>query len=141
MSSQRAFSNWSSFVAQKSRRAAQLKQSVTTRVLESGMIYENEAKQHAPHDLGYHKQQIGFRSINWHTVRLFANAKYAPFLEFGTGRFVDVPKGWDGVAVKFKGSGKKKINLKARPHIIPAIYKAESYLKKKLIEDVKRINN
>jgi hypothetical protein len=141
MSAQKAFSNWSSFVVTKNRKASALKQAITTRILEAGMVYENDATANAPHDLGFHKQNIGFRSLNWHTIRMYANAPYAPFLEFGTGGKVDVPSGWQDLAIKFKGKGIKKINLPARPHLIPAFYKAKDYLKKKIVEDVKRTQN
>lgn len=139
MSAARAFSNWSVFKASKSRKQDQLKQSVTTRLLEAGQVYENDATDNAPEDLSFHKQNIGFRPLGWHTIRMYANAPYAPFLEFGTGGLVDVPSGWQDVAIEFKGEGKRQINLPARPHLIPAFYKAKDYLKKKIVEDVKRI--
>jgi hypothetical protein len=141
MSAQKAFSNWSGFKATKDRKSIALKQAITARILEAGMVYENDATNNAPHDLGHHKQNIGFRPISWHTIRMFANATYAPFLEFGTGGSVSVPNGWQDIAIKFKGKGKKKINLPARPHLIPAFYKAKEFLKKKIIEDVKQTQN
>jgi hypothetical protein len=141
MSAQKAFSNWSGFKHRKTKKAYALLQSVKTRILEAGMVYENDATNNAPHDLGFHKQNIGFRPISWHTIRMFANAPYAPFLEFGTGGSVNVPNGWQDIAIKFKGKGKKKINLRARPHLIPAFYKAKEYLKKKIKEDVKQTQN
>jgi len=36
-----------------------------------------------------------------------SNLKYAPYIEFGTGDFVDIMPGWEDVAIKFKG--KKKV--------------------------------
>ncbi len=57
---------------------------------------------------------------------LVANKKlYAPFVEFGTGAFVDtselsklgIPESY---AMQFKGQGKKQINLPARPHLFPS---------------------
>jgi hypothetical protein len=141
MSAQKAFSNWAGFRATKNRKAIALKQAITARSLESGMVYENDATNNAPHDLGFHKQNIGFRPISWHSIRMYANAPYAAFLEFGTGGSVSVPDGWQDLAIKFKGKGKKRINLRARPHLIPAFYKAKEYLQKKIKEDVKQTQN
>ena len=45
---------------------------------------------------------------------------YAPFMEFGTGGLVDIPSGFEELATQFKGSGKRKINLKPQPFLIPA---------------------
>jgi hypothetical protein len=36
-----------------------------------------------------------------------SNLKYAPYIEFGTGDFVDIMPGWEDIAIKFKG--KKKV--------------------------------
>lgn len=138
MSAQKAFSNWSSFVVMKNKRVIALKNAITLAVSEAGMVYENTAKSEAPYDLGYHKQNIGYRPLSWHSITMFANADYAPILEFGTGGLVDVPAGWESVAIAFKGKGVKKINLPARPHIIPAWYKAKAFLEKQMIEAVKR---
>lgn len=42
---------------------------------------------------------------------------YAPYVEFGTGATVDVPKGLEGYAMQFKGRGIRKVNLPARPFL------------------------
>ena len=36
------------------------------------------------------------------------NLKYAPYIEFGTGDFVDIMPGWEDIAIKFKGRKKVK---------------------------------
>jgi len=141
MSAQRAFSNWSSFAATKSRKSIALKKAITESILEAGMVFQNDAINHAPHDFGHHILNIGFRPMSWHSIRMYANALYAAFLEFGTGQEVAVPSGWEKLASDFKGKGKNKINLRARPHLIPAFYKAKESLKKKIIEDVKQTQN
>jgi len=96
---------------------------------------ELEAKQNAPVDLGKHRQSIvGEIENNGLTGKLSANMPYSPYLEFGTGAEIDIPSGFEDLAVQFKGQGKKKINLPARPHIIPATTKAA----KKLVKNIEK---
>lgn len=135
----KAFSNWDQFEAAKRKQSEKLKQLITLRVNEAGMIYTQTARANAPHKFGHHARNIGSLPNNWHSVRLFANAKYAPYLEFGTGGLVNIPKGWSRVASQFRGKGIKKINLPARPHIIPAFNAAQKYLKKKLAQDIRKL--
>lgn len=112
---------------------------VEKRVQEAGMVFENDARSKAPVKFGHHAQNISYRPINWHSITMFANAKYAPFLEFGTGGLVNIPIGWKKFARQFKGKGKKKINLPARPHIIPAFQRAKVFLMKQLRKDLRRL--
>lgn len=60
-------------------------------------------------------------------------AKYAPYLEFGTGTKVDVPAGLENYAIQFKGKGIKQINITAKPFFFPAVFKNRA----KFIENVK----
>ena len=92
---------------------------------------EYEAKQNAPVDTGKHRQSIvgereGLRG------KLTANMEYSPYIEFGTGASVNVPPGFEDLAIQFKGKGKNTINLPARPHIIPAATKAGKNLKENI---------
>jgi len=48
------------------------------------------------------------------------NAKYAPFIEFGTGGSVKIPAGLESYAEEFKGRGIKNISLPARPFLFPS---------------------
>lgn len=54
-------------------------------------------------------------------VKIGFNAPYAPFIEFGTGGLVEVPAGFEDLAIQFKGKGIRKVNLKARPFLLPAL--------------------
>jgi len=54
------------------------------------------------------------------TYSVEARAKYAPYVEFGTGGLVNVPAGYEDFAIQFKGKGLRKVNLRARPFLIPA---------------------
>lgn len=60
---------------------------------------------------------------NPNSSRIFFDADYAPFLEFGTGGNVDIPAGFEELAIQFKGTGKRQINIKAQPYLIPAFLK------------------
>lgn len=102
----------------------------------SGLVIEGDAKRRAPVDTGRLRSSIGRVVLNnglTNVVR--TRVKYAPFVEFGTGTGVSVPKGAEDYAMQFKGKGKMKINNRAQPFLFPA-YEAE---RPKLIENLKRI--
>jgi HK97 gp10 family phage protein len=61
--------------------------------------------------------------------------KYAPYVEFGTGGEVNVPAGYEDFAIQFKGKGIRKINLRARPYLIPA-FESEIPILRKNIKNV-----
>ncbi len=55
-------------------------------------------------------------------IQVGNKAKYAPYMEFGTGTKVKVPKGYEDVANKYRGRGIRKVNIKANPpYLIPSI--------------------
>jgi HK97 gp10 family phage protein len=66
------------------------------------------------------------------TYSVEARAKYAPYVEFGTGGMVDVPAGYEDFAIQFKGKGIRKVNLRARPFLIPAFEQEKPKLIKRL---------
>lgn len=102
-------------------------------VEEAAGYAEAEAKRNSPIEFGNHRRNIKGSTVNnGYTARLNANADYAPYLEFGTGGLVDIPEGFEKLAATFKGKGIKKINLPARPHIIPAAYKARDFMQKQI---------
>ena len=82
----------------------------------------SNAKQKVVVDLGQLRQSIGKTnaSIGNNRSFIFASAPYAAYVEFGTGGTVSVPKGFEGIAIKFKGKGIKQINLRPRPFLIPS---------------------
>lgn len=70
-------------------------------------------------------------------VEIIANRTYAPYVEFGTGKKVKVPKGLEAYAMQFKGRGIRKVNLPARPYLFPAFFSNIELLKTKL-KDITR---
>jgi HK97 gp10 family phage protein len=95
---------------------------------------EKYAKQNAPTDLGKLGQSIKAvkdTPLNWTIEAGGVLAPYAPFVEFGTGGLVEVPTELQEQAIKFKGQGIKKINLRARPFLYPALLRGRAeYLDK-----------
>ena len=147
----KGFSNWAEFKRNEQKFRAKLNQVVKDCVEEAAGYAEAEAKRGASavkgyangktyhaHVIGNHARMINAKAINrGYTARLNANADYAPYLEFGTGGLVDIPEGFEKLAATFKGKGIKRINLPARPHIIPAAYKARDFLSRQIEKKIK----
>ena len=150
----KAFSNFDEFRRKEREFRAKVNQAVKDSVEEAARYAEAEAKRGASAitasangktyravaaDGGNHRRMINAKAVNnGFTARLNANADYAPYLEFGTGGLVDIPKGFEKLASEFKGKGIRQINLPARPHIIPAAYKARDFLSSQI---EKKIND
>ena len=77
---------------------------------------------------------IALEPISELTYTVEAKAKYAPYVEFGTGGLVDIPTGYEQYAAIFKGKGIRKVNLRARPFLIPAFENEVPQLMKRLKE-------
>ena len=82
-------------------------------------------KQNVVVDLGTLRQSIVF-GVSGSKGFVKAKAKYAPYVEFGTGRLVNlkdmqelgIP---DSYAAQFKGRGIKEVNLPARPFFFSSV--------------------
>lgn len=98
------------------------------------------AKQKAPVDLGQLRQSIGntTATIAKNTSLIFASAPYAAYVEFGTGGKVSVPKGFEDIAIKYKGKGIREVNLRPQPYLIPAYLNGLANYKKDLIKLLER---
>ena len=92
-------------------------------------------------DTGNLSQNIKYEA-NGKTISVYASAKYAPYVEFGTGGSVEftdmselgIPESY---AAQFKGEGKREVNLPARPFFFSSV--RIEY--KKLLERIgKKIN-
>lgn len=82
-----------------------------------------EAKNRVPVDTGRLKNSISAAKKGEFSYTLVAQAKYAPYIEFGTGNLY-VSTGdavWDDLAIQFKGKGIKQVNLPPRPYLRPSV--------------------
>ena len=106
-----------------SKEAEQLIEGITE---QSARKIEKDAKQYAPANFGKLGQSINaFKesSSNWVIV---AGAPYAAYVEFGTGGLVNVPTELKDIAITWKGKGIRKINLRPRPYMYPALLKGRN---------------
>ena len=116
------------------------KQDVKNEFNASALKIEQSAKRVVVVDNGFLRNSIYLKEMGTNDKFVFtvgAKAKYAPYVEFGTGGLVSVPAGYDQLALMFKGKGIRKINLRARPFLIPAFEQE----KPKLIERLKKLLN
>jgi HK97 gp10 family phage protein len=107
----------------------------------------NEAKVRAPVKYGQLRQSIGYDKANDKTITsyIFANAPYAPYINWGTGGLVSVTPEFAEYAMTFKGAGIKKINIPATGFLtIPYLQNAKKYpldLEKGFNKLTKQYNN
>lgn len=95
-------------------------------------------------DKGGLKQSIHFGATG-NTGFVKARAKYAPYVEFGTGDFVDLEDLQElglpaSYALQFKGKGIKKVNLPARPFFFSSIRFELKHLLRRLETTLKNIS-
>ena len=86
---------------------------------------EATAKTYAPFDLGKLRQNIKaieVGELTWKVMaNAFGNAPYSAYMEFGTGGLVEVPAEMKEMAIKFKGRGIKRVDIRPRPYLYPAL--------------------
>ena len=95
------------------------KQELSNEIGRGAMEIVGRAKQSAAKDTGALRQSINSEASG-KGVDVFANADYAPYIEFGTGSQVSladmkelgIP---DAYAAQFKGKGIREVNLPPRP--------------------------
>jgi HK97 gp10 family phage protein len=90
-----------------------VQQDVKDEINASALNIQSGAKRLAPVNLGQLRNSIYLRERNIENGYVFtigSNASYAPYVEFGTGGKVSIPKGFEELAGGFKGkkSGKFK---------------------------------
>lgn len=97
---------------------------------------EVTAKQKAPKDTGKLAQSIKALEVDKLKWKVLANATglapYAAYMEFGTGGLVEVPSELKEMAIKFKGKGVKRIDLRPQPYLYPALVKG----RKQYVDDL-----
>jgi len=112
-----------------------------TELAKTAFDISREAKKTVAVDKGGLRQSIT-PEISGKTVSVVVNKKYAPYIEFGTGRLVSLDDMLElGIpstyAMQFKGKGIRQVNLPARPFLFSS---ARKELKNLMDRLTKRIN-
>lgn len=118
--------NINSVIAELRKNGKEAEQLIDGITEQSARKIEKDAKQFAPANFGKLGQSINaFKEgkSNW-IIR--ANAPYAAYVEFGTGGLVNVPTELKDIAITWKGKGIRKINLRPRPYMYPALLKGRN---------------
>lgn len=103
-------------------------------LLRASSTMEMKAKMNAPVDLGKLRQSIFHRVNNTElTAEVGATEFYAPYVEFGTGQYVQVDSEFKDLAMEFYVNGQGK--MRPRPFLIPAFYSERN----KFIQNIKNI--
>lgn len=103
---------------------------------------QRHAKSLVPKDTGKLQQSIiaqEVKPMHWQVEAGGAYAPYAPYIEFGTGGLVDVPKEFEQEAWLAKGKGIKQINILPHPYIYPAFLKGQKEIKKDLEKELDKL--
>ena len=103
---------------------------------------EAKAKRNAPVGLtGKLQQNIAAEPFDKDTYMITAYEKYAPFIEFGTGKFVSVPSELTSLALKFIGKGIRNVNISPQPFLYPAFKGQSKDYIKDLNKALERLTN
>ena len=119
------------------------KQELSTEVATWGLTTSRLAKERVPRDTGDLKKSISSRREGDQAV-VDAKTIYAPYVEFGTGRTVDlseldqldIPQSY---AAQFKGKGIKEVNLPARPFLYNSARQALNEMLSNMNRKIKNI--
>ena len=122
----------------------EVQQNVKDEVNASALNILSSAKRLAPIDLGTLRRSIFLKEKDLdnggYVFTVGASRKlapYAPYIEFGTGGEVTVPKGYEDLAILFKGKGLKKINIRPQPFLIPSFENEKPKLIDNILKAVK----
>ena len=101
------------------------------------------AKRTAPAPTGNLRGLIGLQKVGHNYIEVFSKAPYSPYVEFGTGRRVDLADMLElGIpaeyAAQFKGKGIKDVNLPARPYFYSSARKGLQSLLLRLDRTIKK---
>lgn len=99
--------------------------------------------QKVPVDKGKLKQSV-YMAKKGNTAEVGYNKKYAPYQEFGTGRYIDTKDakalGFSDSEIKqlFKGEGKRQVNIQPQPFFFPSVREGLKGLMDRLDEKLKK---
>lgn len=114
---------------------------IDDKTAEIALQIELDAKNIAPKDQGKLAQSIHVVKVKDSSYKIVAGVKYAPYVEFGTGGLVNVPKDWGNYPIRFKGKGIRQVNIRPQPYMYPSWMKGKKdYLDKlkKLLSTYKK---
>ena len=100
-------------------------------------LMARSAKRMAPVDTGRLRASISPSRVAFLSWEIVAQTNYAAYVEFGTGRLVDVPKGLEAYAMQFKGKGKRQVNIPARPYLYPSVMAYKVKLSQRITEIIR----
>lgn len=115
-----------------SKLSKQTEETTANEINASALTIMRNAKRNVVVDNGFLRNSIGLEPVSKLTYTVEAKAKYAPYVEFGTGGLVSIPVGYEQYAAIFRGKGIRKVNLRARPFLIPAFENEIPQLMKRL---------
>lgn len=135
-------------LAKLNKKLAQLqkfsKQELSNEIGRGALEIVGRAKQSAAKDTGALRQSINSEASG-KGVAVYANANYAPYIEFGTGSQVSladmkelgIP---DSYAAQFKGKGIKEVNLPARPFFFSSARVGFNNMLKRVDKKLKKLS-
>jgi len=83
---------------------AKVTASVAAEIQDGAQSIAAEAKQRAPGDQGFLRNQIAAFKVDPTTWQVVSGADYSPYVEFGTLEKVQIPPGLEEFAAQFKGN-------------------------------------
>lgn len=101
----------------------------------------NKQKSLAPVDFGVLRSSLKWSKespLNYEIASVGAGSSYAPYVEFGTGGEVEVPKGLEDFAIRYKGKGIRKVNMRPQPFFFQPAFEEWNKFKRKLKEMLKK---
>jgi len=111
-SEMRKFRKWTE------RTTAEERAKLQNLVARSGELITRTSKMNAPVDKGRLRSGISpSYSSDRLTYNVEVNVNYAPYQEFGTGKFVRILPGYADIASQFRGKGLRKVNTKTHPFL------------------------
>ena len=117
---------------------------VAMEVNASALAIQSKAKRDVQVDNSTLRSSIQLKEVNIGNKIVYtvgSRLKYAPYVEFDTGGLVNVPAGYELFAMQFKGKGVRKINLRARPYLIPAFESEIPILRKNIQNVIKNVKS
>ena len=98
-----------------------VREEVKAVVNEAALNIQRKAKRRTPVDTGRLRASIHVKHFNNGLAsEVGSDVEYAPYVEFGTGGFVEVPQGAQDYANQFRGKHPANPGQHAQPYLYPA---------------------